>query len=148
MVTCLSVLHHIPNVTHVLKEAIRSLNNGGQLIIREPIVSMREPINDMNDWTKYKKGLTKRERGLPLTYLNAFIKDNDLKIINKKLFGMPTSRVIKMFSKKNSIYNSKIGLYIDSLTSKMFEWNYTYHTNSFIKKFRPSQIILILEKNY
>ena len=37
MVTCFSVLHHIPNVSFVLSEIHRCLKPGGYLLIREPI---------------------------------------------------------------------------------------------------------------
>ena len=57
LVTCLGVLHHIPNVSHVMREAYRCLSPGGYMLLREPIVSM-------GDWRQPRKGLTKREVSL------------------------------------------------------------------------------------
>lgn len=44
IITCFSVLHHIPDVSQVLCELQRVLKPGGLIFIREPIVTMREPI--------------------------------------------------------------------------------------------------------
>lgn len=38
LISCLGVLHHIPNVTHVLQECYRCLTEGGVMLLREPIV--------------------------------------------------------------------------------------------------------------
>lgn len=43
LITCFSVLHHIPNVTFVFSELIRVLQPGGYLLLREP-------IHFMGDW--------------------------------------------------------------------------------------------------
>ncbi|MBM3453659.1 MAG: class I SAM-dependent methyltransferase [Bacteroidetes bacterium] len=61
-----SVLHHIPNVSYVMSELIRVLKPNGMLLIREPIVSM-------GDWRMPRKGLTKNERGIPLSYFEKII---------------------------------------------------------------------------
>jgi ubiquinone/menaquinone biosynthesis C-methylase UbiE len=45
LITCFGVLHHIPNVTTVVTELVRTLQPGGHILIREPIVSM-------GDWRK------------------------------------------------------------------------------------------------
>lgn len=45
LITCLGVLHHIPNVSKVVDELYRCLKPGGCALIREPISSM-------GDWTK------------------------------------------------------------------------------------------------
>ena len=40
LVTCLGVLHHIPNVTHVVHEMHLSPRTDGWALVREPVVSM------------------------------------------------------------------------------------------------------------
>ena len=56
LITSFGVLHHIPNVSFVMSEIYRVLNNGGVFLFREPIVSM-------GDWRENRPGLTKNERG-------------------------------------------------------------------------------------
>ncbi len=68
LVTSMGVMHHIPNVSHVMSECYRCLNKGGIMLLREPIASM-------GDWRKLRTGLTKRERGIPLQILNEIIRN-------------------------------------------------------------------------
>ena len=49
LITCFGVMHHIPNVSYVLGECYRCLENEGYYLLREPIVSM-------GDWTKTRGG--------------------------------------------------------------------------------------------
>ena len=76
LVTCLGVLHHIPNVSHVIKEAYRCLSPGGYMLLREPIVSM-------GDWRQPRKGLTKRERGVSVNIMDEIIKNSGFKVRNR-----------------------------------------------------------------
>ena len=50
LITAFGVFHHIPNVSHVLSEANRVLTKGGQMCLREPIVSM-------GNWANPRQGL-------------------------------------------------------------------------------------------
>lgn len=58
LITCFGVLHHIPNVGHVIEEMTRVLRVGGYILVSEP-------THSMGDWNRPRKGLTKRERGIP-----------------------------------------------------------------------------------
>src|ERR1700674_800779 len=58
LVTCLGVLHHVPNVSTVIRELGRCTAKSGVVLLSEPIISM--------EWTKKRVGLTKHERGIPL----------------------------------------------------------------------------------
>lgn len=49
LITCLGVLHHIPNVGRVIGEFHRVLKPGGYALVREP-------INSMGDWRKPRGG--------------------------------------------------------------------------------------------
>lgn len=76
LVTCLGVLHHIPNVTYVMSEAARVLQPGGNILIREPVVNM-------GDWRKPRHGLTQRERGIPMSLMERAIKQAGLTILHR-----------------------------------------------------------------
>ena len=58
LVTGFGVLHHIPNVSHVIAEVGRVTKRGGWFLSREPIISL-------GDWGRPRRGLTKNERGIP-----------------------------------------------------------------------------------
>lgn len=138
LITCLGVLHHIPNVSYVVKEIYRVTNKEGFVLIREPIVSM-------GDWRKPRPYLTKRERGIPLNIFKKIINEAGFKIIKETLFGFPiVVRLFKFFDK--SPFNSKVGVYSDIILSKLFYWNYTYHTENLIRKFRPTSVFFVLKK--
>lgn len=66
LVVCLGVLHHIANVEHVLAELARVLRPGGQMIVREPMISM-------GDFRQPRPGLTARERGIPRPLMRDFM---------------------------------------------------------------------------
>lgn len=138
IITCFSVLHHIPNVSTVLKEMFRCLKPGGYLLVREPTVSM-------GDWRITRIGLTKRERGIPLKIFEDIIKSTGFKIIscNRCDFSL-TSRL--RFFVKGPVYNSMKVVYIDKLLSKIFSFNNTYHAKNILQKFRPASVFYVLYK--
>lgn len=138
LVTCFGVLHHIPNISKVVQEVHRCLKPGGFLLIREPIVSM-------GDWTKERRGLTRNERGIPLSIFYKILAMSDFRIINeKKCFFPLVPRLTFLF--KNGAYNSHLGVLLDRILSVLFVWNYKYHPQSNLDKFRPTCIYFVLQK--
>jgi len=73
LVTCFGVLHHIPNVSYVVSEIFRCTDYRGIVLIREPTTSM-------GDWRKTRKGLTKRERGIPLKIMKEIFQKTGFEI--------------------------------------------------------------------
>jgi SAM-dependent methyltransferase len=138
LITCLGVLHHIPNVSKVISELSRCLQPGGILLLREPTVSM-------GDWRKSRNGVTKRERGIPFELFREMIGSTSLKIINEQRFDFSlTSRLYPLVRK--SVYNSKLCLYLDRIACKMFFYNKIYHATNSIQKLRPSSVYYVLTK--
>jgi len=137
LITCFGVLHHIPNVSFVFSEFARILKKEGVILIREPIVSM-------GDWAKPRKGLTKRERGIPLNIFRRIIKKNDLKIISEKKVLFPLTRKLKL--SHGEISNSGIIIWIDYFFGKLFSWNNKYHSTKFWHKIRPQSVFYVLQK--
>ena len=138
LITVFSVLHHIPNVEFVFGELIRVLKTGGFIIIREPIVSM-------GDWTKPRKGLTKRERGIPLNFFREIIKKKDMKIISERKILFPIVRRINIGRMTGGNSNFFVG--IDYILSRLFSWNDRYHSTRFWHKIRPQSVSYVLKKD-
>lgn len=138
LITCLGVLHHIPNVSHVFGEIARTLRPGGYLLVREPIVSM-------GDWRKPRHGLTKRERGIPFPILHALIERNGLNTIRVGLCAFPvTPRLFRSW--KGDVYNSSFATWFDSVASKLFSWNVNYHPRNALQRFRPTSAFFLVGK--
>ena len=131
LVTCFGVLHHIPNVSLVISELARVLQPGGLLLVREPIITM-------GDWRGERKGLTKRERGIPVNLLRKKLTGEGLKIVYEKKVVFPITRRISL--------NNRFLVMMDSLLSTMFSWNYNYHPKNIFQKLQPGAAIYILEK--
>lgn len=138
LVTSLGVMHHVPNVSHVISECYRCLNAGGVMLLREPIVSM-------GDWTKPRTGLTRRERGIPLHILKEIVLNAGFKIRKESLCVFP---LIPILAGKAGVaaYNNYALTLADSFLSKMFSWNIIYHRTKFHEKFAPASVYYVLEK--
>jgi len=138
LITCLGVLHHIPNVSFVVSELARTLRPGGQLVMREPIVSM-------GDWRRVRPGLTARERGIPLAILQRIVHDSGLLIERQALCDFPlTRRVLSVFW--THVYNSSVASRVDAVISAAFAWNVNYHPRTAWQRLRPTSTFLILKK--
>jgi len=131
LITCFGVLHHIPNVSSVIKELVRVLKPGGFLLIREPIISL-------GDWTRERKNLTKRERGIPVHLLKKIILNENLRIVYAKKVIFPITRRISL--------NNRFIILLDSLLSTLFSWNYHYHPRNIFQKLQPGSIFFVLRK--
>jgi len=139
LATCFGCLHHIPNVGTVLRELHRCMKPNGFALVREPIISM-------GDWRRPRKGLTRRERGIPLSVFRTLISDAGFRIEKETLCGFSvTSRLGGMFGKH--FYNSPTVVRIDQLLAELFAWNYRYHPVSVIQKFIPTVAAFVLRKS-
>lgn len=139
LILCLSTLHHIPNVSHVLGEMVRCLKPGGYMLVREPLCSQ-------GDWRKPRKFLTKNERGIPLKIFRNMISNNKLKIVNEKIYVFRP--LIKIWSKLSDtpIFNSSLGVKLDGFFSRLFRWNYRYHPDRLYERFTPVAVYYVLKK--
>lgn len=138
LITCFGVLHHIPNVTHVLSEFSRCIKPGGYIMVREPIVSM-------GDWRNKRVGLTVHERGIPLSGLYKSINTAQLDIIKINIFGF--GPFLSLLSKLNiNPYNSSILTHVDRFLSKIFKNGYIYHAGTLKERFRPCHAFVLMIK--
>jgi SAM-dependent methyltransferase len=138
LTTCFGVLHHIANVTFVFGELARTLKPNGYLLVREPIVSM-------GDWRMPRRGLTKRERGIPLHLLRQLVQRSGLEVMRESLCDFPlTRRIFGPF--RDDVFNSPFAVRVDALLAQAFSWNLRYHARHNIARLRPTSVFLVVRK--
>lgn len=139
LVTCLGVLHLIPNVSRVMPELARVLAPGGFMLLREPIVSM-------GDWRQPRAGLTKHQRGIPVAILRSLVASSGLRIMSESLCSFPlTPRLFKWV--RNDPYNSSLITSVDSALCRAFAWNMNYHPRTPLHRLRPRSVFFALTKD-
>lgn len=135
----MGVLHHIPNVSHVLGEAGRILKRGGWLVLREPVSSM-------GSWWQPRAGLTKRERGLPPRWLIATLEAKGFKIVRKRhCLTTPMIAAAKTLGIRRPFMN-KVYVLFDWFASSLLSPNARYYRPRLIDKFAPGSIFILAEK--
>lgn len=142
LITCFGVLHHIPNVTKVVREFYRCLRPSGYAVVREPTASM-------GDWRKHRPGLTKKERGIPIEIFHHIISSSGFEIVSRKRCVFPITIRLSFFTRfftKEHIYNLKTCLLIDELLCHLFAWNNKYHPSTVIDKLRPTAVSYVIRK--
>jgi SAM-dependent methyltransferase len=138
LINVFSTLHHIPNVTFVLKELFRVLKPNGYLLLKEPVISM-------GDWRRQRAGLTLNERGIPEKILDKTIKESNMCIIQKHYFACMTSFFVRM-TNHHYFFRSKCYYTIDKYLSKLFAFNIVYHSTTRLKRIAPQSVFYVLRK--
>jgi SAM-dependent methyltransferase len=139
LITWLGVLRYIPNVSFVVRELARTLKPGGWMVLREPITSM-------GDWRQPRRGLTRRERGIPLPILGAIVHDAGLAIRHQSLCVVSlSSRLMGLL--RPDVYNRRVATWLDGLLCSAFAWNLRYHARSIVKRLRPTSVFPVLRKS-
>lgn len=130
LVVCCAALHHVANVSFVISEFGRILKPGGYALIREPVVSM-------GDWRTHRRGLTARERGIPLPLMRRMIDAAGLAIHKETLAGFPLVR--KLGDKVGSSVHKSIFLTrLDRALAHGFAFNWSYHAKGLWQHLRPT----------
>ena len=139
LVVCLSCLHHVPNVGTVLQEIGRVLEPGGYVLLREP-------THSMGDWRRPRKGLTKRERGIPLHVFRALIRDAGLTVVHETrcMFSL-TSRLQRLSTRP--IWTLRMLVAADALMCRLPVWPATYHATHWTQKIRPTAVAYVLRRD-
>lgn len=138
LVLCLSVLHHVPNVSRVLQEIGRVTAPGGWLLVSEPVVSM-------GDWRGTRPGLTAHERGIPRRLLEQAVVEAGFRIRSSR-FGAAalTPRLARVL--RRNLYASRTGALLDRALSIATCWNYRYHPVSAWHRLRPCCVFIVAER--
>lgn len=139
LATSFGVLHHIPNVSHVVRELARVLGPGALFVVREPITSM-------GDWRKARPGLTAHERGLPLPWFEQLARASGFRIVDRRtcMFN-PLTALCKKIGFPTPLARKPIVL-LDWLMSTALQWNAHYWRDNVLRKLAPSSVFWILER--
>jgi SAM-dependent methyltransferase len=138
LITCFSVLHHVPKVSTYLREIARVLSPTGYALISEPIVSM-------GDWRTLRPGLTKHERGIPLSIFRSMLINNGLSTYREHLTSFALTsrwRYILM----TPPYNNNWVVKLDSLLCSLPIWSKAYHPRWWGQKLRATGVFFIVRK--
>ena len=139
LITCFGVLHHIPNVSFVVKEFSRVLMPGGCVLIREPVTTM-------GDWRNRRRGLTLRERGIPREVFLKIVQDAGLRLqCVSDCYFPPWYRLCLKLGL--AAFSSRMATLIDSLFSIIFRFNHSYHRVGIWSKFAPASIFVVASKD-
>ncbi len=139
LLTCLGVIHHIPNVSHVLSEMARIAKPGAYFLLREPIYSM-------GDWRKPRSGLTKNERGFPITWLRAKLAEVGFEIEYEAFCVFPAlTRLIEKAGVRHPFKVPGVAL-ADAVLSSVFGRGMAYHRRSMRQKIAPTSAFFVLRK--
>jgi SAM-dependent methyltransferase len=137
LISCLGVLHHIPNVTFVIGELARVCAVGGYLLLREPVTSM-------GDWRRRRPGLTVHERGIPLDYLQARLRAAGFEICRATPVIFPL--VLKLWRYGPAPYASPLLTRIDRAICRLVRPNLRYHATTRRQKVRPAEIAVVARR--
>jgi SAM-dependent methyltransferase len=140
LVTCFGVLHHIPNVSTVVREMARCTKpTGWQLIC--------EPRHSMGNWEQPRCMLTPRERGIPDALMRRFILESGLRIVRERkcMFSL-TSRMGYLLPKRQFVYNTPWITALDDCICSLPIWSRRYHATNVLQKLRPLAVFFVLQK--
>jgi len=139
LITCFGVLHHIPNVSFVLRELARCLRPDGVLLLREPTSSM-------GDWRRPRAGCTPRERGLPAGLFRRMIEDSGLVIEHRSHCVFPPFAAL--FARLGiSVHAFRPTVVVDHALSALTARNYRYHRRTFFERFAPASEFFVCTRS-
>jgi hypothetical protein len=122
-------------------QLIRVLDTNGCLLLREPIISM-------GDWRKPRRGLTKNERGIPITFFEKELEKYSIEIISKDFCfsGTPLiQRLFRPFAQK-PVFSYRAYVLFDKYLSKLLRKNVKYHAINKFQKVSPQSIYYVIRK--
>ena len=132
VITAFSALHHVPNVSHVIREFARVLRPGGVALIHEP-------ASTMLDWRRPRPGLTKNERGIPPKWMKRTLESAGFKVRVSPCYSPLLRKLIN--------YNDQRWCRVDALVCRLTQWSAVYHRDRLWKKFGPGAAAYVALKN-
>lgn len=139
LAVALGVLHHIPNVSFVISELGRVVRSGGELVLREPVVAM-------GDWRRPRKGLSRRERGLPPGPFLRAVEDAGFRIRRTTLYDCPaTIRACRLLRVRHP-FDRRAVVLADKWLSAALRWNMHYRATNVLQKIAPASMFIVAQK--
>ena len=137
LVTCFGTLHHISDVSTVVREIARCAAPGAYILIREPIISM-------GDWTRPRPMLTERERGIPLRLFDEIIESAGLEVVRRRLCMFAAFNPIN--ARWGGVYARRMLVLLDELLCLVTAWHCRYHRVTKLQKLTPTSVFYVLRK--
>ncbi len=137
LATCFGTLHHVCNVSSVVRELARCLKPGSLALIREPIISM-------GDWRKPRPMLTKRERGIPLPLFDRVLTQAGFEIVRRRTCMFAMTNQLNM--RRGDVYDSALLVAIDGILCQLTQWHWRYHRETFLQKLTPTSVFYAVRK--
>lgn len=134
-----SVLHHIGNVTRVIREISRVLQRGGRFLVREPCSSM-------GDWRKARSA-TPNERGIPREWMIRTCEAAGL-VVERKPVPICLEFLNKLLKRTIGFRSVPLSLLyvVDRVLSRLISVNDHYWRDSLWKKIGPSSYFYVFRK--
>jgi len=139
LMTSLGTLHHIANVSFVVREIGRVLAPGGFFVLREP-------IHSMGDWRRPRDGKTRNERGIPVHLMKAWLAAAHLELVRTRYCIFAPLERLRRTSFGRNLWNYRGALPLDQLLSAAFSWNNKYLRNNFFEKIAPGAAYMIARR--
>jgi SAM-dependent methyltransferase len=137
LITAFSVLHHVANVSFVVRELARVLAPGGWALLREP-------CHSMGDWRAERRGLTQNERGIPFPLFRRFLEDAGLEIVvGRRMNFAPLDHM----PSNKGVWNTRWLMPVDAALSRLSSVNKRYHAVNTWQKIRPAASAFVVRKH-
>ncbi len=138
LITCFGALHHVANVSFVLRELFRVAAPGAHALVREPITSM-------GDWRQPRAGLTARERGFPPALLEQAMRAAGWQI--ERSAPCQFSPLTKLAHHLGgSVFDRAWATRLDAALARAFAFNWRYHRSHLWSRFAPGSVFYVLGK--
>jgi hypothetical protein len=99
----------------------------------------------MGDWRAPRRGLTKRERGIPRGLLEGGATAAGFSIVRATVcYFPPWVRLCQKFGRFP--FTSKWATRIDAVLAQAFDFNYRYHRISLASRFAPASLFIVAAK--
>jgi len=139
LVTSLGTLHHIANVSFVVREIGRVLKPGGYFILREP-------VHSMGDWRQPREGKTRNERGIPMKLLKSWLLAANMEPVKVRYCIFAPLERLRRTGLGRNLWNTRWMMPVDQFLCRLFSWNQAYLRQTFLQKIAPGCVCVIARR--
>ena len=139
LIVCFGVLHHVPNVSHVLSEFGRVCKRHGYAVIVEPCISM-------GDWTRPRRGLTPRERGIPRGWMVNQLPRSGFSVRRVAYCDSPAMHLLWKGTRRPP-HRVKAAVVLDAAMCRALAWHAPYHATTKLQKIRPRACAYVAQRS-